>query len=112
MGLQGVCAALVNGKMQLTGIKIFVPELKYIAIQEPGPSDAYSIAIKPVAELSRFIPGEAAVHRVRIQGVVTLQRPGIGLYVRDRTGGVYVTTQQAGTLKPVMAAPGRPQAGQ
>ena len=35
---------------------------------------------------------------MRIQGVVTLLRPGIGLYVKDRTGGVYVTTQQAATL--------------
>ncbi|HEV8484755.1 MAG TPA: ATP-binding protein, partial [Blastocatellia bacterium] len=96
--IQGVCASLVNAKMQFAGIKIFVPELAYIAILEPGPADAYSITVKPVAELSRFIPGEAAAHRVRIQGIVTLQRPGVGLYVRDRTGGVYVTTQQATTL--------------
>jgi signal transduction histidine kinase/CheY-like chemotaxis protein len=98
--VRGVCATLVNGKMQFTGIKIFVPSLEYLTILEAGPVDPFSIDVKPIGELLRFVPGENPLRRVHIQGAVTLQIPGQAIYVKDGSGSVCVNTTQATAVQP------------
>jgi hypothetical protein len=47
-----------------------------------------------------FSTEDRYAHRVRIKGVVTLQRPGKGIFVQDETRGIYIETQQKGPVSP------------
>lgn len=48
----------------------------------------------------RFALKNLSGHRIRIQGVVTLQRPGKALFVQDETGNINILTRQTTPLNP------------
>ncbi|HKF59105.1 MAG TPA: response regulator [Blastocatellia bacterium] len=92
--IRGACGTRFNDKRQYLGVRLFAPGLKYISIEDPGPEDPFSPVIQPIGGLMTFSSQDRAAHRVKIKGLVTLQRPGKGLFVLDESGGVYVETQQ------------------
>jgi signal transduction histidine kinase/CheY-like chemotaxis protein/HPt (histidine-containing phosphotransfer) domain-containing protein len=98
--VRGACGTIFNGKRQLTSIQIFVPGLEQIVIEEAGLSDPFALPIRPINSLLCFTPGEPVGHRVRVQGVVTLQRPGEALFIKDETGSLSIKTSQDTTVVP------------
>jgi signal transduction histidine kinase/DNA-binding response OmpR family regulator len=98
--IRGACGTLFNNRRQLTGIQLFVPNLEQITVDRPAPADRYGSAAQPIGSLMQFSPANASGRRMHIRGVVTLQRPGAGLFVQDETGGVSVETEQADGASP------------
>ena len=98
--IRGACGTVFNERRQLLGIQIFVPGLEYISVVERPPADPSSLPVQPVNALMRFSPGETVGHRIRVQGVVTLQRPGGSIFIKDATGGLSIETEQNTPLKP------------
>jgi PAS domain S-box-containing protein len=98
--IRGACGTLFNNRRQLTGIQLFVPNLEQITVDRPAPADRYASPVLPISSLMQFSPANASGRRIHIRGIVTLRRPGSGLFVQDETGGVSVETEQAGEASP------------
>jgi len=98
--LRGTCGGLFNQKRQLVGVQLFVPSLAFVHVEEKPASDPYAIALRPIASLLQFTPQGVSGHRVRVQGVVTLQRGGRSLFVEDETDAVYLETSETTTVQP------------
>jgi signal transduction histidine kinase len=98
--VRGVAGAIYNQKNEWVGARLFVPNRAQLAILEPPPTDAFAIALQPISSVLRFNLKSSSGHLVRIQGVVTLQRPGRELFVRDATGDINVVTRQTTQVRP------------
>src|SRR5205823_10187479 len=66
--LRGACGSIFNPKRQLVGIQLFVPDLRYLQVEEPPPADPFSAPVRAIAGLLQFTPGVSSGHRVRVQG--------------------------------------------
>ena len=72
--IRGACGAIFNNKLQLVGILLYVPGLKQIEVLKP-PADPFTKEVQPIETVARFAPERSLGHRIRVQGVVTLQDP-------------------------------------
>jgi len=97
--LRGVCGATFNSNRQMVSVLLYVPAPAYVEIVEP-PGDAFAEPALPINALMRFSLGERRAHRVRVRGVVTLQRLGESLVIRDETSGLYAQTAETTQLEP------------
>ncbi|MEW6304586.1 MAG: ATP-binding protein [Verrucomicrobiota bacterium] len=93
--LRGVCRASFNQRGLLVSVRLLVPSLDHLAVETPAPADAPLVS---VVKLQQFL--KAPVHRVKVQGVVTLQQPGRSFFVQDGTGGVNVQSRQTTRVEP------------
>ncbi|HYJ48156.1 MAG TPA: hypothetical protein VEV81_16205, partial [Pyrinomonadaceae bacterium] len=76
VSVQAVCGTQFNQKRQLIGVQLFVPSLDAISVDKAVPADPFAVTVRTIDTLLQFTPGEGSVHRVKVQGVVTLQRAG------------------------------------
>lgn len=86
----GVCGTVFDQRRQLKGIKLYVPDLSHVIVEESPGGDPFSLPVKPVTSLAQFNPYRVPGHRVRVQGTVTLWGPDGTLFLRDETGGMFV----------------------
>ena len=98
--VSGACGAVFNERRQLLGVRLIVPEPKYITVLEHGVADPWSLPIQPIKTLMQYSPDKAGGHRVRMQGIATLQSATGAIYIKDPTGGLVVHTQQNLAVKP------------
>jgi signal transduction histidine kinase/CheY-like chemotaxis protein len=98
--VRGPCGTIFNHTRQLLGIQIFSPSLNYVSVLEPPPANPFSLPVNPINTLMQFSAGDSVGHRIRVQGVVTLQLPNGLIYIKDATGGLKVQTQQQTTVVP------------
>ncbi len=92
--LQGVSGGYYNARFQFIGATLLVPSLKNLVIETPAPADLSSIPVRPIHIILRLGPVGAFNQRVHVQGIVTLQRPGKTLFIRDAQEGLEVETRQ------------------
>jgi signal transduction histidine kinase/CheY-like chemotaxis protein len=92
--IRGVAGAIYNQKNEWVGARLFVPNQAQFEVLEPPPQDPFAIPLRSISEVLRFNLNGSSGHRIRIQGVVTLRRPGKALFVRDETGNVNILTRQ------------------
>jgi signal transduction histidine kinase/DNA-binding NarL/FixJ family response regulator/HPt (histidine-containing phosphotransfer) domain-containing protein len=88
--IRGACGTLFNERRQLISIQVFVPREDQITVLEEPPADPFRLPVRSVTTLMQFRPRESLGHRVRVQGVVTLQQADGSLFLRDATGGLEV----------------------
>ena len=99
--IRGVCGAEFNRKGQLTGVLIYAQSLDDVTILKKREGDPFDQPIQQIDHLLRFMPGGEVEHRARIEGVVTLRRPGGHIFVEDESGGIYIRTNEyVNHLKP------------
>lgn len=92
--VRGACGTIFNQTRQLLGIQIFSPGLEYVSVVEPPLHDPFSLPVLPINALMQFNPADPLGHRIRLQGIVTLQRADGSIYIKDATGGLFVQTEQ------------------
>jgi PAS domain S-box-containing protein len=92
--LQGVSGGAYNLRFQFIGATLLVPSLKNLSIEAPAPTDLFSIPVRPIQIVLRLGPAGAFNQRVHVQGIVTLQRPGKTIFIRDAQEGLEVETRQ------------------
>ncbi|MGO8743504.1 MAG: sensor histidine kinase [Limisphaerales bacterium] len=98
--VRGVCSAVANVRHQLTGIQIWVPDVKYIQTEEPAPNDLFAMPLRSLASLRRFNMESALNQRIRTSGTVVLHVPGRYLYVQNGADSVFALSQQPDALQP------------
>ncbi|HMF59879.1 MAG TPA: ATP-binding protein, partial [Vicinamibacterales bacterium] len=88
--IRGACGSIFNDKRQLLSIQVLVPAISTVTILEPSPAPPQSLPVRPINTLLQFEPDRPVGHRVRIQGIVTLRRPGGTVFISDSTGGLAI----------------------
>src|SRR5207248_4117978 len=83
--LTGASGTRYNGKGAYIGVETEIPGMAYFKLIAPAPTDPYASPTLSINRLVRFTPEGTFNHRIKISGVVTLQRLGKWLYVRDGT---------------------------
>jgi two-component system sensor histidine kinase/response regulator len=97
---RAVSGTLFNQKRQLTGVQLFVPSLDDLSVERPAPADPFSIPTRSINTLLKFTPEAGSPHRIKVQGVVTMQRTGGAFFVQDDTEGLYVQTGEKQAVQP------------
>ena len=92
--IRGSAAPLFTSNRQMTGARLFFPNLAQVTMLQAAPADPFALPIRSIDNLLLFSPNVAYVHRARIQGRVTLQRPGQSLCIQDASQGICVLTGQ------------------
>jgi PAS domain S-box-containing protein len=92
--MRGVAGAVFNRSNEWVGARLYIPGRAQVEVLEHPPADTFAIPPTTISSILRFNPTGSSGHRVRIQGVVTLQRPGKELFVQDATGNLDILTRQ------------------
>ena len=98
--IQGVCSMTSNSRHQLTGVQIWVPERRFIVVEEPAPDDFFEAPLRSPGNLRRFSLENSLTQRVRTSGTVVMHVPGRYLYVQDGNDSVFALSQQTNALQP------------
>ncbi len=98
--LSGVCSALANQRKQLTGVQLWVPSSENLRVDEPVPEDPFTVPLKTIESLRQFNPMESLTRRIRIEGVVLYQKPGVLLYLQQGEQGILVLSRDKQVVKP------------
>ncbi len=98
--IDGNAAPLFNQRRQMVGVHLFFPTLGQVTVLQPAPRDPFLVPAVPMAQLFRFSPDPGLLHRVHVQGTVTLDWPGRVLCIQDAKAGICIQTTQA-TAVPV-----------
>ena len=92
--IDGNAAPLFNQRRQMVGVHLFFPAIRQVTVIQPAPRDPFAVPAVPVAELFRFSPDPGLLHRVHVQGTVTLDWPGRLLCIQDSKDGICMQTTQ------------------
>jgi len=92
--VRGVCASAFTKRRQLTGVRIDAQSIQDVVVTQAAPSEALELPLRHAEELQRFSPETISNARTRVRGVVTFQRPGRSIYIRDGQQGLQVETRQ------------------
>jgi len=98
--LQGVSSGTYNPRLQFLGAILEVPSVKNLALVAPAPADLFTIPVRPIHLIQRLATVEAFNQAVHVQGIVTLQRPGQVVFIRDAQEGLEMETRQTTPLDP------------
>lgn len=98
--IKGVCGTIYNGKQQFTGVRLFVDDERDVRVVEAPPSDPFAAPRRAIRNAMQFCSAARTKHRMKIEGVVTMQVPGHFLYVQDGNDGMEVTTTQEQRVAP------------
>ena len=99
--VRGTAAEAHNRSLrQLIAVEIYVPALADFIVEEGEPVNPFSQPIVPLDSLAQYRRDNSLDHRVHVRGVVTLQRPGENVFLRDATGGLQVQSQALDAFSP------------
>ena len=98
--VRGVVGGRFNRKNQLIGVQLWVPGTLDLQVLKEPPADPFDLPVRPIESLFRYSAADKSSHRVKVQGVVTMQRTGRTLYVRDDTGELQIDTWQRTPVQP------------
>ena len=98
--VRGVVGGKFNRKNQLIGVQLLVPGMQDLQVLKESPAAPFDLPVQPIESLFRYSSEETSNHRVRVQAVVTMQRAGKALYVRDDTGELQIDTWQRTPVEP------------
>ena len=93
--VRGVCGPRFNQQRQLIGAHLFTPNIEQIRVLEPGPLDPFSLPVRDLSAVMRYIPGVSTEHRIHVQGVVTSIWSGRMLSIAEDGQGLFVHTTEA-----------------
>jgi len=91
-------APVFNQRRQMVAVHLFFPSMREVRVIEPAPPDPFGQ--KPISALDmfRFSSDASAIHRVHVQGTVTLDWPGRMLCIQDRDSPLCMQATQSDTV--------------
>jgi hypothetical protein len=95
--LRGVCFSRFNLKRQLRLPWLAVSSRAEVVMEEPSPGEPEEVSL---ASLSQFNSQGSYGRRLKVSGVVTLQKSEGGFFMQDGDSGLSVRTDQAIKLAP------------
>jgi len=92
--VRGTAAAAFNAPLRhIVTVTMFVPQLTDFIIKAPAPADPFKEPLTSLDGIAQYrkdwLPGD----QVHVKGVVTYQRKGQDLFLKDDTGGLEVKSQ-------------------
>ncbi|HEY3755031.1 MAG TPA: ATP-binding protein [Opitutaceae bacterium] len=96
----GVCSAIANDRHQLTGIRILMPAVDSIEVEDPPPINPFSAPRRTIASLRQFRGFHATDERVTLGGVVQAAVPGRYFYLQEDDAGLLVLCRDPRPLAP------------
>jgi signal transduction histidine kinase len=90
--IRGVVFTRLNSHKEFVGISIETNRVEDVAIYRPRVPDPFGVTMLETGRLRAFVPSGYSQHRRRIEGVVTLSKPGV-LYLQGSGGGTRVSTR-------------------
>ncbi len=97
--VRGVCLVFANSQRQFQASVLTVARGADVEVIQPGPGDPFTAPLQPIHQLLGYSPGSLSFHRVKVEGVATLQLPG-GVYVQQGSEAVLVRTPSAPKTEP------------
>lgn len=91
-------APVFNQRRQMVAVHLFFPSMHEVRVVEPAPPDPFGEKPVPVLDMFRFSSDASAVHRVHIQGTVSLDWPGRMLCIQDGDAPLCMQSAQATDL--------------
>ena len=98
--VRGVCSTMFNHQRQLFGIRLLVPLPDGVVIEKPAPANPFDLPVQNLNSLLQFAPEGNLGDRVKVQGTVVYDEPGISLFIENTNGGLYCQTLQREALQP------------
>ncbi|MFT3869793.1 MAG: ATP-binding protein [Nibricoccus sp.] len=98
--LHGVCSASASERRKLTGIKLWVPSVSYVQVEESAPQNPFDVPVRTLASLGQYGGLQSFSQRVRVSGVVLHQTPGHLVYIQDGTDSLTIYSRSNEILKP------------
>jgi PAS domain S-box-containing protein len=98
--IRGVCSVIPNKRRQAIGFRVCVPSMGDVVVQQSALADPFTAPARTVESLFRYGRQGRPGHRVRVSGVVTMQRESSSLYLRDDTGALFVELLGAESVQP------------
>jgi diguanylate cyclase (GGDEF)-like protein len=108
--IQGNAGAVFNQRDQLVGVRVLFPTLREVEVVQAAPRDPFAVPAVPISQLFRYSPDPGLLHRVHVEGKVTLDWPGRMLCIQDPKAAICIQTTQStgvavGTLVDVVGFP-------
>jgi len=99
--VKGTAATAYNAPLRhLVAVDVYVPFLADCLIETPAASDPFQAPLTPISNIGQYQPGRSLGYRVRVKGVVTYQRKGEDIFIRDATSGLQIKSSQLLALSP------------
>ncbi|MGH9452442.1 MAG: response regulator [Terriglobia bacterium] len=92
--IRGACGGTFNQDQQFIGVRINVPGPEYMQIAVPAPARPFDVPPSSIGNILRFIRKNTIQHRLRVEGIVTLHRPGRDIFIEDGKDSIRVQTDQ------------------
>jgi diguanylate cyclase (GGDEF)-like protein len=93
----GVATAKLDGKQQLTGIKLFVSTLANIKILKRASVNPESMPITPMDLVLTGSRVDNQTHRIRVRGTITYYQPGAMVVLQNGAQSLRIMTAQSDT---------------
>jgi diguanylate cyclase (GGDEF)-like protein len=74
---------------------MYVESLDDVHVERPAPEDPFDLSISPFERMLQYGDKGGAIARVKVRGTVTYSQPGQGLYIQDRSQGLFVQSKQS-----------------
>lgn len=101
--VRGTAAAAFNKRSwlrQILTVTIFCPQSADFIIEEPAPAAPFDEPTIPLNSIAQYRKDRPAGDQVHVKGVVTYQRQGEELFLRDAAGGLHVKTTMTNAVVP------------
>ncbi|HTW49885.1 MAG TPA: response regulator [Acidobacteriaceae bacterium] len=88
--LRAACGTRFNQRHQIIGVHLYMPDISYVQVLEPGSPDPFALPVTDTANVMR----EGKGHRIHIHGVVTWTWGAQQFALMDGKHGIFVNTNQ------------------
>jgi two-component system, cell cycle sensor histidine kinase and response regulator CckA len=97
--VRGVCEVTADAKNRINGVRLRVPYLHDIILEEDAPAEVYDLPMRTVGDLQQLFAMEEMV-RARISAQVVHHVPGQYIIVQEGGKGLTVFSREPGQLAP------------
>jgi signal transduction histidine kinase len=98
--VRGICFNLHNTNRQFVSASLMCSGADAVTVLVSPPADPFALPVRRAGDLLQFDPDGFTGHRVRVQGIVTHQKAGDTLWIRDGRRGLRVVSEAAGQISP------------
>lgn len=96
--VRGVGVTALDDRARIQGVHLLIPSLEHVDVTEP-PADPEKLPMRPIGSLLGLSGPRESYHRVKVEGVVTLQE-GHKIFLQDDSGGAMAMLKEDVVLDP------------
>jgi signal transduction histidine kinase len=99
--VNGTAATSYNAPLRhLVTVDVYVPFLSDCIVEKPAAPDPFKEPLTPITSIAQYRKNRSPNDRVHVKGVVTYQRKGEDIFIRDDTGGLQIKSSQSLSVSP------------